>query len=254
MNTVHVRNVEIGAGKPKIAVSIMGTTQAAILSQAKALHTLPVDVAEWRMDWFDRVDDGAAVQQCLSALRTALGEMPLLATFRTDREGGQRYLSPESYAALNEYVIASGQADLLDVELFSGNEIVPRLIAAAHDANMAVVLSSHDFEKTPSKAEMVSRLCRMQELDADILKLAVMPRCRSDVLTLLQATEEMYTQHAHQPLVTMSMGRLGMVTRVCGETFGSAMTFGAAAKSSAPGQMGAEKLNQVLTLLSSEPL
>ena len=254
MNTVRVRGVEIGAGKPKIAASVTGTDREEILAQAAALCALSVDVAEWRMDWFDRVDDGSAVQQCLSDLRSVLGDKVLLATFRSEKEGGQRYLSPESYAALNEYVISSGQADLLDVELFSGEGIVQQLIAAAHKAGIAVVLSSHDFEKTPSKAEMVSRLCRMQELGADILKLAVMPRNRSDVLTLLQATEEMYTQHARQPLVTMSMGQLGTITRVCGETFGSAMTFGAAAKSSAPGQMHVEALNQALTLLSSTSL
>lgn len=254
MNTVSVRGVEIGAGRPKIAVSITGATQDAILAQARALRALPVDVAEWRMDWFDRVEEGAAVQQCLAALRAALGDLPLLATFRTDREGGQRHLPTEHYIALNEFVAASGQADLLDVELFSGHESVQRLVAAAHSANMAVILSSHDFEKTPPKAELVSRLCRMQELGGDLLKLAVMPRSRSDVLTLLQATEEMYTCHATQPLITMSMGRLGMITRVCGETFGSAMTFGSALRSSAPGQLPVEKLDQLLSLLSAAPL
>lgn len=89
-----------------------------------------------------------------------------------------------------------------------------------------VVLSNHDFEKTPLKDELIRRLCRMQELGADLLKIAVMPRCRSDVLLLLQATEEMLSQHARKPLITMSMGDLGMVTRICGGFFGSAVTFG----------------------------
>lgn len=253
MNTVRVRGVEIGAGKPKIAASITGNDRDAILAQAAALCALPVDVAEWRMDHFDRVEDGSAVEACLRDLRRTLGNKVLLATFRSEKEGGQRCLPAECYTALNEAVIASGQADLLDVELFSGSEVVQRLIAAAHGAGMAVILSSHDFEKTPPEAEMVSRLCRMQELGADILKLAVMPRSRRDVLTLLQATEEMYTLHARRPLVTMSMGALGQITRACGEAFGSAMTFGAAAQCSAPGQMDVNALEQVLTLLSSAP-
>lgn len=251
MKTVSIRGVEIGAGKPKIAASITGATQAEIIAKAKAFQTLPVDVAEWRMDWFEQIEDSSAVARCLASLRAALGDMPLLATFRTDREGGKRSLSLEGYKALNKAVIASGQADLLDVELLSGEETVSGLIGAAHRAGVAVVLSNHDFTQTPPQAEMLRRLCRMQELDADILKLAVMPRCRSDVRALLQVTEEM-SLHTQRPLVTMSMGRLGTVSRVCGETFGSAMTFGAVDTASAPGQITVETLAKILSLLSSE--
>lgn len=254
MNTVTIRGVEIGAGKPKIAASVTGATQSEILSQAKALKAAPVDIAEWRMDWFAQVDDHAAVLQALSSLREVLGSTPLLATFRTKGEGGQRALAPEDYEALNRCVIASGQADLMDVELFSGGEIVSRIIDTAHSAATPVLLSNHDFEKTPPKAELISRLCRMQELGADILKLAVMPCTRSDVLTLLEATEEMYAHHAQRPLVTMSMGSLGTVTRLCGGIFGSAITFGAVGIASAPGQVGVEPLAQALSLLSIESL
>ena len=54
-----------------------------------------------------------------------------------------------------------------------------------------MVVSNHDFEKTPSKEEIVARLQKMQELGADLPKIAVMPQCKKDVLTLLAATEEM---------------------------------------------------------------
>lgn len=86
----------------------------------------------------------------------------------------------------------------------------------------------------------------MQRLDADILKIAVMPRCRADVFVLLTATEEMYTNYADRPVVTMSMGSDGVVSRLCGELSGSAITFGAAGKASAPGQMRVETLAQIL--------
>ena len=89
----------------------------------------------------------------------------------------------------------------------------------------------------------------MQELGADIPKIAVMPTCRRDVLTLLCATEEMYTEHADRPIITMSMSGTGEISRLCGEVFGSALTFGAVGKVSAPGQMGIEDLTTVLGLL-----
>lgn len=80
---------------------------------------LGADLAEWRMDCFAQVENSAAVEACLRDLRRSLGEMPLLATFRTDREGGSHPLSAPHYIALNEAVLSSGQADLIDVELFS---------------------------------------------------------------------------------------------------------------------------------------
>ncbi len=249
MNTVNVRGLEIGAGRPKIAVSLTGAAREDLIAQARALPGLGADLAEWRMDCFAQVENSAAVEACLRDLRRSLGEMPLLATFRTDREGGSHPLSAPHYIALNEAVFSSGQADLIDVELFSGGDCVPHLVAAAHSAGVRVVLSNHDFEKTPPKDELIRRLCRMQELGADLLKIAVMPRCRSDVLLLLQATEEMLSQHARKPLITMSMGDLGMVTRICGGFFGSAVTFGSAAQASAPGQLPSEHLRTLLSLM-----
>ena len=86
-------------------------------------------------------------------------------------------------------------------------------------------------------------------MDADIPKIAVMPRDKKDVLTLLLATEEMQRMYADRPIITMSMAGTGVISRLCGEVFGSALTFGAAKKASAPGQMGVNDLHTVLTLL-----
>ena len=89
----------------------------------------------------------------------------------------------------------------------------------------------------------------MQELGADIPKIAVMPQNKKDVLILLSATREMSEEHADRPIITMSMAGTGVISRLCGEVFGSALTFGAAGKASAPGQMGVEDLKTVLELL-----
>lgn len=49
----------------------------------------------------------------------------------------------------------------------------------------------------------------MQELGADISKIAVMPQSTEDVLTLLSATEEMRRCYADRPVLTMSMAGTG---------------------------------------------
>lgn len=249
MNTVRVRNVELGAGIPKICVPIVGVTKDDIIAEAKTFDSIPVDVVEWRVDWFEGVFDFDQVLDVLRGLREALGETPLLFTFRTSKEGGEKAIEPEAYAQLNIQVAQSGYVDLVDVEAFTGDEIVRTIIEGAHAAGVKVVASNHDFFKTPDQAEIVRRLRKMQELGADIPKIAVMPQSKKDVLTLLAATEEMATEYADRPIITMSMSGTGVISRLCGEVFGSALTFGAAKKASAPGQMGVNDLSTVLTLL-----
>ena len=249
MNTVKIRDIEIGAGAPKIIVPIVGITKEDIIEEAKTFDSIPVDVVEWRADWFEGVFDFAKVEDVLKDLRTVLGNIPLLMTFRTSKEGGEKEIEPEVYVELNKRAAATGLIDLVDVEAFTGDAFVKEVIDAAHESGVVVVASNHDFDKTPDKEEIVKRLRKMQELDADIPKIAVMPQNKKDVLTLLSATEEMASEYADRPIITMSMAGTGLISRLCGEVFGSALTFGAVGKASAPGQMNAEDLNKILTLI-----
>ena len=249
MNPVKVRNTVIGEGMPKICVPIVGTTKEAILDEAKAITKLPADVVEWRIDWFENVFDFDKLTDVLKDLREVLGDMPLLMTFRTSKEGGEKAIEDEAYADINIRAAQTGYVDLVDVEVFTGDEIVKKIIDGAHAAGVKVVASNHDFFKTPDKDDIVGRLRKMQDLGADIPKIAVMPQNKKDVLTLLAATEEMANEYADRPIITMSMAGTGVISRLAGEVFGSALTFGAAAKASAPGQMGVEDLKTILTLL-----
>ena len=131
-----------------------------------------------------------------------------------------------AYVELNRRMSGAGYIDMVDVEMFSGDDTVSALVRCAHACQVKVVGSNHDFQKTPAKEEIVARLRRMQELDADILKIAVMLRSKKDVLTLLAATEEMCSEYANRPVITMSMDGMGVISRLCGEAFGSAVTFG----------------------------
>ena len=249
MNPVVVRNVKIGEGIPKIIVPIVGVTRDDIVSEAKTFDSIPVDVVEWRVDWYEDVFDTEKVKETAAALREALKDIPILFTFRTSKEGGEKAIEAADYAALNKAVAADGNVDMIDVEVFTGDEIVKDIIDSAHASGVKVVASNHDFFKTPEKDDIVGRLRKMQDLGADIPKIAVMPQNKRDVLTLLAATEEMSSEYADRPIITMSMAGTGVISRLAGEVFGSSMTFGAAKKASAPGQMGVQDLSTALDLL-----
>ena len=249
MNTIKVRDIEIGAGAPKIIVPIIGVTKEDILNEAKTFDSIPVDVVEWRVDWFEHVFEFDKVEDVLKELRTVLGNIPLLLTFRTKKEGGEKAIDTKDYKDLNLRAAKTGYVDFIDVEIFTGDDVVREIIDGAHAAGVRVIASNHDFFKTPAKSDIIYRLRKMQDMGADIPKIAVMPQSKRDVLTLLCATEEMVTDYADRPIITMSMAGTGVISRLCGEVFGSSMTFGAAKKASAPGQMGVNDLNTVLDLL-----
>ncbi len=249
MNTVKMRNVEFGTGVPKICVPIVGKTKEDILDQANTILQTPADIIEWRMDWFEKVEDIAAVVEMAKELREVFKDTPILATFRSKKEGGEKEVETSYYVALNQEVAKSGYVDAVDVELFTGDKEVEEIVKTAHEYNTKVVMSNHDFFKTPSQEEIVNRLCMMQDKGADIPKIAVMPTCKKDVLTLLCATREMSEEKADRPIITMSMAGTGVISRLSGEVFGSCLTFGAAKQASAPGQMGVNDLKTVLETL-----
>ena len=241
---VRIRTLEIGSGMPKICVPIVGKTEKEILEGAERAKAAKPDLAEFRVDWYEEVADSKKVAALLEKLRKCLGELPVLFTFRSSREGGEAALSAAEYQSLNEAAIASGYVDCVDVELFSGDTVVK----AAHSKNVKVIASNHDFEKTPAAEELLARLQKMEALGADIPKIAVMPQSSKDVLTLLRVTES-WKENGKTPVITMSMAGEGLISRLCGEVFGSAVTFGAAGKSSAPGQIDAEELRRILEVI-----
>ena len=249
MNTIKVRNIEIGSGTPKIIVPIVGVTKQEIIDEAKTFDSIPVDMVEWRVDWFEGVFDFEKVEVVLKELRAVLGETPILMTFRTSKEGGEKSIEPEDYAKLNIKAAQTGYVDFIDVEIFTGDDIVREMIDAIHASGTKVIASNHDFDKTPAKSDLLYRLRKMQDMGADIPKMAVMPQTKKDVLTLLSATEEMASDYADRPIITMSMAGLGSISRIACEIFGSCLTFGSGAQASAPGQIGAEALHQALQIV-----
>ena len=249
MSCVDIRGCRIGEGRPKVILPIVERAEAAILEKAAQFSTLQADCVEWRVDYFEGARAPGAVARCLAKLRVALKDKLLLVTIRTKAEGGELALRHTEYADLLHTILDTDCADLLDIEFFTAGADLPVLVEQAHTAGVPVVCSSHDFQKTPPRAELVRRMVAMQQAGADLPKVAVMPQSRIDVLELLAATAEMADQHPETPVITMSMGALGAVSRLAGETFGSAMTFANPGQASAPGQVSLDIVNEVLDAL-----
>lgn len=249
MSSLIIRNIVAGVGAPKIIIPLVGVTSSQLLEEVDYVKKQCPDVVEWRVDLFEGVEDLQEVSVMLSELRTLLGDLPLLFTFRSHREGGNKEISDNYYVELNGLAIRTGLVDMIDVELFNSDKVRDSLVAIVKEHQVVVVMSNHDFTKTPEKDEIVNRLRKMQEYGADIPKIAVMPTNVSDVLTLLDATNTMKTQYADRPIITMSMAGTGVISRMSGELFGSSFTFAAGKAASAPGQIPVSDLRAVLDIL-----
>lgn len=256
IKTLKVRNVELGAGVPKTIVPIVAKTKADILAKAEEITKLPVELVEWRADFYEDLFDTEKLLPTLKDLRKVLGETPILFTIRTKPEGGEVAPTFEDYSRVNLAIAKSGDADLVDVEMFWGNtdwnaeasEISVKLVEEIHAAKCLVVGSRHNFSDTPDRDSIALTLKHQQEAGADIPKVAVMPKIKADVLDVIDASI-IYGREADRPFLTISMGPLGMLSRVACEFCGSCMTFGAAGQVSAPGQIQVGELKSMLTLI-----
>ena len=249
MKTVNIRGAILGEGIPKVCTPLVGKSLKELREEINLLKDIDFDLVEFRADFFEHVENIQKVKEVLLEIREALKEKPILFTFRSAKEGGEREVKSEFYFKLNKEIIKTKLIDAVDIELFNEEESILELIKIAHDEDVKVVMSNHDFHKTPPKEEMISRLVKMQELGADVTKIAVMPKSSSDVLTLLEATNDMKTKYAKTPFITMSMKGVGMISRISGEIFGSAVTFGASKKASAPGQLQVKELKEILNVV-----
>ena len=247
--TITIKGVKIGEGLPKICVPIIGKTMEEILDETRFLKTIDYDIAEWRADFYNDIECIDRAKLVLEAIRYILMDKPIIFTFRSAGEGGARRVSTKFYYELNMAMIQTRVASIVDIELFNDETEIRTLIDVAHKNSVAVIISNHDFDKTPPKEEIMSRLQRASELGGDILKIAVMPTCAKDVITLLDATLTIKERYKDRPISTISMGKQGIISRLAGGFFGSDLTFASAGKISAPGQISAVELGRIISLL-----
>ncbi len=238
--------------RPDICIPITDTTRDEIIARAAAFAELPVQMVEWRIDYFE--GEEKEIPGMTEELKRILGDKKLVATLRTVFEGGEENGNCFDYEGLLVELAGQGAADFLDVEIKRTPKSVNKIIAAAGRTETKVIGSCHDFFGTPPKEELLQILNQARELGADVGKLACMPsenpeQSERDVQAILHATSEMKQNYPEFPLITMCMGEAGRITRMYGGLYGSDVSFGCAGSPSAPGQIEWEKMKEVFDKL-----
>ncbi|EXR23246.1 3-dehydroquinate dehydratase [Acinetobacter baumannii] len=230
----------------KTIVPITAKTKEQALAQAQVIaNTADADLAEFRIDLLSFASDTKQVIALGHELKKILGNKPMIATIRTKSEGGQLEISDADYGKTYQAYLKNPFMDWLDVEMFRDQKVVSEIVQKAHQKKVLIVMSNHDFQKTPSQDEIEKRLLKQDQMGADVLKIAVMPKSKQDVFTLMNATLKV-SQQTTKPLLTMSMGQLGTISRVATANMGGSYSFGMIGQASAPGQIDVTKLKQIL--------
>lgn len=250
-------------GRPAVIVPTQAIDADELAAEcAAAAATGIVDAVEWRIDPLLVVASGSAqggvhrsahslAEAALRLLPSALtAELPILLTVRTGFEGGQVEITEDDYAEVVRELIAgvagnvdSGVPVAIDVEIDRAASV--SLIASAQEAGVPVVASHHNFESTDSAERLLKTFAAMSEAGAHVAKVAMMPQAPADVLRLLEATAAADAS-LPVPVLGISMGSLGRTSRIMGADFGSCATFAQIGQASAPGQIEASVLAEIL--------
>ncbi len=237
---------------PYICTPLAGKTLSEVLKELASVVPKKPDIIEWRVDFFDKINETNEVLAALQEINQHINGIPLLFTIRSEKEGGQPIpLNDNQMIELLCEVCKSKFVQFVDVELDNHVENIQRVRDFTKKYQQILVLSHHNFQSTPKKADIIDFLLKMEKQGADVAKIALMPKSYADVITLFEATKEA-SKIIEIPLITISMGDIGVMSRVLGWLYGSTVTFAIGEKSSAPGQISIETLKDMIKTVKGE--
>lgn len=234
------RKVNIGKfplikGSALICIPISGKNKEELYKELEALKNSEFDFAEWRIDFLEE-----DLADCYKFIKEKAG-FPLLVTCRTKKEGGNGDMEASEYCKLIKEII-SLKPEVVDIELSSGYG--EALCREAKEKGVTTIISYHNFKYAESDAEILSIIEKMRETQADIYKLALTPLSFSETLRILNINSKL--SESDFPLLLIAMGEIGKATRILCNQSGAAFTFASAYKGSAPGQMEASFVKNIL--------
>ncbi|GAB6687404.1 type I 3-dehydroquinate dehydratase [Streptococcus uberis] len=200
-----------------------------------------VDLIEWRADFLPKED----IITVAPAIFEKFAGREIIFTLRTRQEGGQIELTDREYLDLIKEINAIYNPDFIDFEYFSHKAVFNEMLDFPN-----LVLSYHNFEETPEN--LMESFSEMTKLAPRVVKIAVMPKNEQDVLNLMNYTRGFKALNPEQTYATMSMGKLGRISRLAGDIVGSSWTFVSIDDASAPGQVSLCDMKKIIDILDSD--
>lgn len=241
---IDIRGRVFGGEKVLICLPLVSSDIKSLCEDAKMLYLATPDIIEWRVDCFEseNIED---IVMGLKALKDEIKDIPLIFTIRDYLEGGKKKVKDESKLKILEAVSKEKLIDIIDIELSKGKEYIKKVKRIIKDSDIKLILSYHNFIKTPESGVILNKILESIKNGADIPKIAVMAESLEDTINLLNTTLEAKNM-LNSPIISMCMGEKGVISRVVGGHYGSDMTFGFLGEASAPGQIKMDALKNLL--------
>ena len=224
----------------KLVVSIMPRN----IEEVQAIDVTryeDADIIEWRADFLAK----EAILQVAPAVFEKFAGRELLFTLRTRSEGGEIDLSSEEYVQIIKDVTQLYQPDYVDFEYYTHKDVFDQMLDFPN-----LVLSYHNFQETPEN--MMEILSELTSLTPKVVKVSVMAQTEQDVLDLMNFTRGFKTLNPEQEYVTISMGKVGKVSRITSDVTGSSWSFASLDEASAPGQISLSSMKKIREILNED--
>ena len=224
----------------KLVVSVMPKS----LEEAQgidAMRYIDADIIEWRADFLPK----EAILQVAPAIFEKFAGRELLFTLRTRAEGGEIDLDSAEYVQIIKDVAQLYQPEYIDFEYFSHKDVFEEMLDFPN-----LVLSYHNFQETPEN--MMEILSELTSLTPKVVKVSVMAHTEQDVLDLMNFTRGFKTLNPEQEYVTISMGKVGKVSRITSDVTGSSWSFASLDEASAPGQISLSRMKKIREILNED--
>ncbi len=225
-----------GWGRRALVVASLSDATHLVTDARRAVKE-GADVLEVRADLFPKtVLKPDRLQRVLRLLRREI-RRPLLLTLRMGEEGGGLSVKFREVDRLGLFRAALAEVNGVDIEL-AAVEINRHVVFEAHKRGRFVILSSHNFKRTPSNVVLAGFVRKAKRLGGDILKVAAKPLGRKDVTRLM----DFCAKTPFRRRVFIAMGPLGVQSRMDGFRHGSLLTYGHVRRPLAPGQWPVHRL------------
>ncbi len=220
--------------KYKTCVSIAETTPKK-LKQTLKIALKKSDYVEIRFD-FLKIEQ---VPQVLESVKKDLKK--IVCTLRPKSEGG-KFTGNEKERISILKLIAEYNPFLLDVE-FNTMKRDKKLVKYLKTTKTNLLVSGHDFKKTPNFTELIKQLNQMSKFSSNV-KIVTTAKSTDDSTRVLQ----LYNKKGKINLIAFAMGDEGKISRILSLYLGSPYAYVSLGKAIAPGQFSVDEIKKIINL------
>ncbi len=241
-----MKEIILNRKKPLVCIPLVSNTLEELMEDVKEAEKMGAEILEFRSDFLN-VSEKDDIFTALKEIKN-ITSLPLIFTFRTSFEGGEKEIETKDYIHLIKKAIETEDAEIVDCEFSRIYEFIDEIKEIAIKKGVKLIFSYHNFKETPPENEIVKKFTDMEKAGADIPKIACMANEYKDLFALMDAASS-FTMGRDIPIIAISMGKIGMASRFMSENFGSVLTFASLSKESAPGQMNISNIKTFLDVI-----